>query len=57
MKAVYLRLTEEINALDYLEKSYHFIEKANKDKYAWKWVVLSPLPINKLSGGIKYGPS
>ena len=41
MKAVYLRLTEEINALDYLEKSYHFIEKANKDKYAWKWVVLS----------------
>lgn len=41
MKAAYLRFTEEINALDYLEKSYHFIRRVNKDKYAWKWVVLS----------------
>ena len=41
MKEVYLRFTEEINALDYLEKSYHFIQRVDKDKYAWKWVMLS----------------
>jgi len=41
MKEVYLRFTEEINAFDYLEKSYYFIKKASRDKYAWKWVALS----------------
>lgn len=36
-----LELTEEINALDYLEKANYFIQKTNKSKIAWKWVILS----------------
>lgn len=41
MKPVYLRLTEEINALDYLNKSFYFIKKTPEEKIAWKWVVLT----------------
>ena len=37
--AKWLRLTEEKNALDYLEKSFYYIKKIEKDKTAWKWVV------------------
>jgi len=36
-----LILTEQINAIDYLEKTNYFIQKTNKEKIAWKWVVLS----------------
>lgn len=41
VKAKYLSLTEEINALDYLEKSHYFISIIDKNTRAWKWVVLS----------------
>ncbi len=34
-------MTEELNAIDYLEKAYLFIQQAKNDKMAWKWVVLS----------------
>lgn len=37
----YLRLTEETNALDYLERAGEFIEQAMSDPRAWKWVVLA----------------
>lgn len=37
----WLRLTEEINALDYLEKAIWFIQQTERDLLAWKWVVLS----------------
>lgn len=37
----WLRLTEETNALDYLEKAECFIRETEKDPLAWKWVVLS----------------
>jgi len=41
IRAKYLRLTEEMNALDYLEKAYFFIQQTENDVYAWKWVILS----------------
>jgi len=37
----YLRLTEETNALDYLERASEFIGQAMTDQRAWKWVVLA----------------
>lgn len=37
----YLRLTEEANALDYLNRAGEFINQAMTDENAWKWVVLS----------------
>jgi hypothetical protein len=40
MRASYLRLSTETNALDYLEKAYWFIRKAADDKMSWKWIVL-----------------
>ena len=36
-----LRLTEETNALDYLERVVGFIRETEKNRLAWKWVVLS----------------
>ena len=36
-----LGLSEEKNALDYLEKAYYYIQKTDEDVIAWKWVVLS----------------
>lgn len=41
VKGKYLRLTEETNALDYLEKAGEFISQTLTDQRAWKWVVLS----------------
>ena len=37
----YLGLTEESNALDYLEKAFYYIRKVDEDHTAWKWVILS----------------
>jgi len=36
-----LMLTGETNALDYLEKAVRFIHETEKNKLAWKWVVLA----------------
>ncbi len=36
----WLRLCEETNALDDLEKVFYFIEQTNEDTKAWKWVIL-----------------
>ena len=41
IKEKYLRLTEETNALDYLERAGQFIKEAVTDSKAWKWVILS----------------
>ncbi len=38
--AKWLRLTEEKNALDYLEKAAYFIKKTSEDYVNWKWVIL-----------------
>ena len=40
-KERYLRLTEETNALDYLERAGEFIAQAIADERSWKWVMLS----------------
>src|SRR3972149_5479137 len=40
VRAKWLRLTEETNALDYLEKANSFILLADRDPIAWKWVIL-----------------
>jgi len=37
----FMELSEEINALDYLEKTCFFITQAKNDTMAWKWVILS----------------
>jgi hypothetical protein len=37
----YLHLTEEINALDYLEQAYHYIQQTENIDIAWKWVVIT----------------
>lgn len=39
-KPKWLEFSEEINALDDLEKAYFFIQQTRQDKNAWKWVVL-----------------
>jgi hypothetical protein len=36
----WLRFTEETNALDFLEKATKFIGDVERDRRAWKWVVL-----------------
>lgn len=41
IKRKYLRLSEETNALDYLERAYSYIQQAEKDVLSWKWVVLT----------------
>ena len=40
-KERWLRLTEETNALDYLEKAHDYIGQTESSDIAWKWVVLS----------------
>lgn len=40
VSAKWLRLSETTNALDYLEKAVFFLERAEEDKRAWKWIVL-----------------
>ena len=37
----WLRLSEEINAIDYLYRANSFINQTEKDRTAWKWVVIS----------------
>jgi hypothetical protein len=41
MEPKYLHLTEESNALDYLEKAVSFIKQTTTSDIAWKWVILS----------------
>ena len=41
MKPKFLRLTEELNALDDFEKAVFFIRETQHSDMAWKWVVLS----------------
>lgn len=41
MRPRWLRLTEETNALDYLERASQFIRETEDNLVAWKWVVLS----------------
>lgn len=41
INAKWLRLSEETNALDYLEKVYFYIQQTEKNTIAWKWVVLA----------------
>jgi hypothetical protein len=37
----YLELTEESNALDYLEKAATFLRSAERNPMDWKWVILA----------------
>ncbi len=37
----YLSLTEETNALDYLEHAYQSVIETEKKKMAWKWVIIA----------------
>jgi len=39
--AKYVKFTEELNGVDYLEKAYEEIRKLARDHRAWKWVVIS----------------
>ncbi|EQB63504.1 MAG: hypothetical protein RBG1_1C00001G1083 [candidate division Zixibacteria bacterium RBG-1] len=37
----WLRLTEEINALDYLQQAHNFLLHTEKNPIFWKWVIIS----------------
>ncbi|MBW2608304.1 MAG: hypothetical protein JRD05_11785 [Deltaproteobacteria bacterium] len=41
VKAKFLRVSEEINALDFLEKAGRFILETENNPLAWKWVTIS----------------
>lgn len=41
IKAKWLRIEEHTNALDYLEKVFHFLKEIDQNYYSWKWVMLS----------------
>ncbi len=41
MKGKWLRLTEEKNALDYLEKAAYYIHETETSVLAWKWVIIA----------------
>jgi hypothetical protein len=41
MNARFLRLTAELNALDYFEKAVSFIHESRNSDLAWKWVAIS----------------
>lgn len=41
IKAVWLKLDEESNALDYLEKAHTYLHQTNTGSIAWKWVILA----------------
>jgi len=41
IRGKWLRLSEEKNALDYLEKAYWFIRQTDKNIIAWKWVSIA----------------
>lgn len=36
----FLRLTEELNALDFFEKAVAFLRETDTSDVAWKWVVI-----------------
>src|SRR5438093_599453 len=38
--AKWLKLTEEQNAVDYLETAYAALQRTPRDRLAWKWVVI-----------------
>ena len=38
--AKYLRLTEEGNAVDYLESACAALQRTSRDPLAWKWVLI-----------------
>lgn len=52
IKAQWLDLSEETNALDYLEKAHLFILKTEAGVISWKWVILA-LKGRKLDSGWK----
>jgi len=37
----WLQLSEETNALDFLEKAYYYICQTETNVWAWKWVIIS----------------
>lgn len=37
----YIRFSEEINALDYLEKAYSYIKSVEQNPQDWKWIIIS----------------
>ncbi len=39
-QAKYVRFTEELNALDYLQEAYEATRRVSRDRTAWKWVVI-----------------
>jgi len=39
--AKYVRFTEEMNGVDYLERAYAAIQRFPRDPRAWKWIVIS----------------
>jgi hypothetical protein len=39
--AKYVRFTEELNGVDYLQNAYEAIRRCPRDRRAWKWVVIS----------------
>jgi hypothetical protein len=41
MSEKFLRLTAELNALDYFEKAVFFVRETEKSDVAWKWVAIS----------------
>lgn len=41
IKPKILSLSEEENALDYLEQAYNFIKQAENNNLAWKWVIIA----------------
>ena len=41
IKPKWLRISEETNALDYLDQAHHYIRKVDTNVVAWKWVILS----------------
>lgn len=41
IRAKWIRFDEQTNALDYLEKTYQFIQTVEDQPKNWKWVVLS----------------
>ncbi len=41
INAKWMRYDERTNALDYLEKCYHFIKTVDKERQNWKWVIIT----------------
>lgn len=39
--AKWIRYDEHTNALDYLEKCFHFIKTVDKERQNWKWVIIT----------------